>query len=40
MVLYEDLLQDEDYSGPLRPDVEAALTKGSCRPPGLTNCCL
>jgi hypothetical protein len=27
MVLYDDLLKDEDYSGELRPDVEAALTK-------------
>jgi hypothetical protein len=27
MVLYDDLLKDEDYSGDLRPDVEAALTK-------------
>ena len=27
MVLYDNLLKDEDYSGDLRPDVEAALTK-------------
>ncbi len=33
MVLYDDLLKDEDYSGELRPDVEAALTKENNRSP-------
>ena len=32
MVLYDDLLKDEDYSGQLGPDVEAALRKESGHP--------